>query len=354
MKKVLFIISIIAIPISYSNHSCAQDPTKDSLQKRIAVLEAAMSEEGYTRIPNQDFENIIDNKIRSSIKDTLEWWLIILGALVSLIGFLINKYAKVYLEDRITKKSLELQKINDEKINQLASKYFSGVLETMVDFKLEMIEKKDFKVDETTVEELKTYLNDDSLKISYNKKVHLIDVIMTCYYYSDLGNRNQNMIRLIKEYEEKYTLLPTTYANAAIAFKSLYHYYGNKASFDSTLENIDKSLKALPDYGLAFALKIELYIMALNKSYDANEVKDYEEKLLKVFKEIDINNSKVLMQELISRMKVDSKSMEPYLEAIKTKYPMIMSRLEALYTKQEDEALLPAREKVVALPEENN
>jgi len=79
------------------------------------------------------------------------------------------------------------------------------------------------------------------------------------------------MINLIEKHEGTYTLLPQTYANAAIAFQYRYHDFGYKEFLTSAIENCDKSIKSMPDYGLAFALKIELYLIAISKAFDEEE-----------------------------------------------------------------------------------
>ncbi len=138
------------------------------------------------------------------------------------------------------------------------------------------------------------------------------------------------MIDLTKQYEEKYTLRPETYANAAIAFLDWFELYGNEDYFNSAIENCNKSIKALPDYGLAFALKIELYIMAISKSFNDAAKHHFENELLRVFKDIENNNSPLLCGELISRFEIDKQgAVKPYIELLYKEYPDNMSIIES-------------------------
>jgi hypothetical protein len=156
--------------------------------------------------------------------------------------------------------------------------------------------------------------------------VALIDTIMRCYYYNNYGQRTEKMIDLIKEYEERFTLLQTTYANAAIAFSDMYDRYGNKEYLISAIENCDKSIRILPDYGLAFAQKLELYSMATMKALDDSEKQVYEKELIKVFKDIENNRSTYLCSELVARLDVDKETfMAPYLEYLNASYPEEMA-----------------------------
>ena len=300
----------------------------DSVKSKIENLESRVKDGSYTRIPNTDFENIIDNKIEKSLRETLKWWLFLITAVVSVLGFLVNKYAKAHLQSIVDEKVNLLRQENEAKIKTISNHYFSSVIESLVDFKVENITKKNHIVDESMVDDLKTYLNDESLNIAESKKVSLIDTIMRCYYYNNYRQRTEKMIDLIKEYEEKFTLLQTTYANAAIAFSDMYDRYGNKEYLTSAIENCDKSIRILPDYGLAFAQKLELYTMALMKAHNEVEKLGYETELIKVFNDIENNRSTYLCSELVSRLEVDKETfMGPYLEYLKASFPDEMAKI---------------------------
>ena len=172
----------------------------DSVKSKIENLESRVKDGSYTRIPNADFENIIDNKIEKSLRETLKWWLFLITAVVSVLGFLVNKYAKAHLQSIVDEKVNLLRQENEAKIKTISNHYFSSVIESLVDFKVENITKKNHIVEESMVDDLKTYLNDESLNIPENKKVSLIDTIMRCYYYNNYRQRTEKMIDLIKEY----------------------------------------------------------------------------------------------------------------------------------------------------------
>ncbi len=320
---VVFILSYTTIGFSNlkaqnaKQSSSPTEQTNDSLKAQVHKLKGEIQEGSYTRIPNRDFENILDNKIQKSLREILNWWLVIVAALVSGLGFLANKYAKAYIQTMVDEKVKQLNLENKEQIKSISTHYFSSVIDSLLDFKIENITKKNNKVDEPVVDDLKSYLDDESITINERKKVYLIDTIMRCYYYSNYPQRIEKMIALIREYEEKLILLETTYVNAAIAFSDMYDRYGTKDFLTSAIENCNKSIKILPDYGLAFAQKLELYIMAMSKSFDENERKQFESELFRVFKDIENNTSVYLCNELVARLEVDKKSyLGPYLEIL--------------------------------------
>ena len=306
---------------------------KDSLRTQMIRIEKELGEDSYTRIPNKDFENIIDNKIQKSLRETLNWWFVVIAAIFSVGGFLMNKYAKSYLQNIVDGKVNLLKKENEDKIKSISTHYFSTVIDSLLDFKIETIAKKNNKVDEADVDDLKSYLTDESITIPERKKVYLIDTIMRCYYYGNYNQRIEKMIDLIKEYETKFPLLQSTYVNAAIAFSDMYDRYGTKDFFNFAIENCNKSIKILPDYGLAFAQKLELFTMAKTKAFDEEEVKQYETELLKVFKDIENNTSTYLCDELLARLDADKKSfMAPYLTKLYNDYPDELAKITARTT----------------------
>jgi len=302
----------------------------DSLKARINKLEKLIEDGSYTRIPNKDFENLIDNKIQGSIRDTIKWWIIFIGALITVLGFIANKLANTYLQNIVDGKVNQLKNENEERIKSISNHYFSIVIDSLLEFKIGNIAKMDYVVEESVVNDLeRIYLKDDSISITRKNKVYLIDTIMHCYYCNpNFQDRIKKMIELIKKYEEEYTLLASTYFNAAIAFSVMYHKYGSKDSLNAAFENCNKSLKILPDYGLAFALKLELYIMAISKAFDLAEETQFKNELLKVFKDIENNQSEILCKELISRLEMDKESyFLPYLENLYQEYAVEMTKI---------------------------
>jgi hypothetical protein len=155
-KRLIIILLSLCLSISCFSGLEAQNvngPTvdsnraNDSLKAQITELEKQIEQGSYTRIPNEDFENIIDNKIQKSMRDTINWWLFVIAALFSVLGFLVNKYAKAYFQTIIDDKVNNLKRENEEKIKSISNHYFSSVIESLLDFKIDMITKKNNKID---------------------------------------------------------------------------------------------------------------------------------------------------------------------------------------------------------------
>ncbi|HVM87072.1 MAG TPA: hypothetical protein VMT76_02715 [Puia sp.] len=331
LKYLLLLCISFFLGMMLLDNACAQDGNQkpDSLKIKIDSLQQWINDGSYTRIPNKDFDNIIENKIENSVRDSIRWWLFIVGGLISILSFLITWYAKFYLQGAIEKKFDDLRKDNDKTIEDITGKSISSVVYSLIDFRRDLIQKKDYKVDEASIDELKSYLTDERIKLDTRQKIDIIDDIMNCYYENPgLDDRNRKMIDLISCYDKEFTLRPETYANAAIAFLDSYRTFGVIDFLNSALQNCDKSINALPDYGLAFAIKIEAYLIAISNSFDETEKKKFEVGLLRVFKDIDNNKSNYLCKELTDRLKIDQKNLKPYLEKLYTDYADEIKRIE--------------------------
>ena len=309
-KSLLSILLSVCISANYSSAQKIQTSTNsietiDSLKSKLKKLDKITDEGSYTRIPNKDFESIIDNKIQKSMRDTLTWWFFVGSALISILGFLVIRYTNTFLQSKIDAAINQLKQENEDKIERTIRLHYSSVVSSLIDFKKEKLEEKKTITEEEDIKELIGYLKDESIILSDDKKVKLIDTIIRSYYKSNFLQRIEKMIALIKEYEDRFIFLSSTYINAALAFGDMFERYGAKDYLNSAIENCNKSIKILPDYGLAFAQKLELYTMAIIKSFDEIEKKQYENELLKIFKDIDNNNSTALCRELIDRLEID-------------------------------------------------
>ena len=300
----------------------------DSLKSKIKKLDKIAEEGSYTRIPNKDFESIIDNKIQKSMRDTLNWWFFVGSALISILGFLVVRFTNTFLQSKVDAAINQLKQENEGKIERTISLHYSSVVSSLIDFKKEKIEEKKTVLDEEDIKELIGYLKDTSIILTDDKKVKLIDTIIRSYYKSNFLQRIEKMIALIKEYEDRYIFLSSTYINAALAFGDMFERYGAKDYLNSAIENCNKSIKILPDYGLAFAQKLELYSMAIFKSFDDTEKKQYENELIKTFKDIENNSSTALCRELIDRLEIDKNYFAaPYIDKLYQDFALEMEKI---------------------------
>jgi len=124
--------------IKNNDYTAKKNVVEDSLNSKIKMLEESIKEGSYTRIPNQDFENIINNKIENSLRDSIKWWVFIIAAIASILGY----FLKIFLQNTIDTNIKKLQSANEEKIISISSQRFSSIIENLINFEIEIITKK--------------------------------------------------------------------------------------------------------------------------------------------------------------------------------------------------------------------
>jgi hypothetical protein len=107
---------------------------------------------------------------------------------------------------------------------------------------------------------------------------------------------------------------------------------------------INKPIRFLPEYGLAFAKKLELYIIAIEKAFDEAEKLGYKTELHKVFKNIANNRSTTLCSKIIKRINNDRSSFpDAYISILYKDYPNEMAEIE-----KRASDVLPTEEKAIS------
>jgi hypothetical protein len=154
---------------------------------------------------------------------------------------------------------------------------------------------------------------------------------MRCLYYTGQYGvktvRYKEMINLLNSYEKNFDLLPETYANSAIALSNQYGEYGLKIDRDACLDACEKSISKLPDYGLAYAIKLEVLLMDYEKAYDDNEREISIASIKRTLKSISSNSSIFIRGELLERFEEDMALLQKYLRNIEKICPKEMEEL---------------------------
>lgn len=355
------------------NESLANENMR--LRARIDSLENKMDEKFYTRIPNKDLDNRLNELVSDKVGDYIGGKIALSSTIIGVISFLLGFLAKYFfsestrkqIEEKVSENTVKLNKnnedaqkklevllneqkefinttnsLNDDRIKdmtlrfdnlrsilesqlqqfslntnknisdfqsntntrlkqsdeqlskmtdgmQLTAKTIQGAQENFEKLSSDKIETKftetfDFlwgdiisgMIDravqknyngQSLINDFEKLLNRE-LKVSIELKISIIDTLMRCYFYtSKLDKRYEKMVALIRNYEEKkYDLLPETYVNAAIALTNNYELFGTADLREAALSNCDKSILKNRDYGVPYAIKMEILAIALFKA----------------------------------------------------------------------------------------
>jgi len=349
MKKLLLLFIIMI-----SMQASAQKSDEVILLKQqIDSLQQRLDETNYVRIPKQDFEKNLQNSVEKAVSDSIFKWIGFLALLIGLVGGFIGAYFKNQIQEQVSanlkavtdmidnfkSSEAEINNKQDEKLKELRNEFaelkkaqekfisdsethinkkinqtLSIMWDDIADSKMRIAEGKEFKGKEL-IDEITSLLDNKTIEMRKEKRVALIDTLMRCYYYTPPMDENfKQMIKLLRRYESvtELTLKPETYANAAIALINNYEYYGTKEDRETCLDCCDKSLDRLPDYGLPYAIKLEVAMIDFKKAFDDKDKNAAIENTRRVFNDIKNNQSRALCHEIISRLDIDSEV--PYLK----------------------------------------
>ncbi len=341
MKKLVAIIIFFCVAAGAQAQQTSAEPNA----RRLDSLEKVLYEGNYVRIPNADFENIIDSKISSTIRDEVKTWLWIIvsffGALMTLLTFYLNRRLKDEVKESLDKETTSIaesiQKLADsqEALQKKILVVEEKVRNSMDIFWDEMIgltieKAKDIANLNTDMEKkINHFLEYEHVPVSASRLVQLIDALMRTYYYSKDKEKYKKMVTLIKQYEGKIDLEPQTYANAAIAHSNIYELYGNSHDRDNSLDNCDKSLNRSKEYGLPYAIKLEIYMIDYVKAFDDAQRNAALDNIRRVFKAVENNQSKVVPVDIVDRIEIDRNVayLKPYYQRLEILFADDLNRV---------------------------
>ncbi|HEY9049493.1 MAG TPA: hypothetical protein VIN08_26525 [Ohtaekwangia sp.] len=365
MKKVILIAFLLWLPMRGEAQS-TPNIMVDPLAKRVDTLEHWVAEKNYTRIPIADFEKIIDTKISDQVYNSIYKWIAFLGGLIGLVGVFIGAYFKTQIKTDVEE---AIKKVGAEQSNKIAEqdkkieallktqqnyeeqhRLFKSEASTAIEEKINSLmgflwnnvadaltkkaaEEQYQKTD--VINDIEEFIARKNVSLSNERIVALIDTLMRCYYHVSEDffqryriDRYRKMIELLNKYEKDFELYPQTYANAAIALSNKYELYGVKSDRDACLDACEKSISRLQDYGLAYAIKMEIFLIDYVKAYDDQEKQNAIDAIRRTFKSISNNNSSIIRDELLERFEVDDK--------VSWLHPYTLN-LEKLFSQEMDE-----------------
>ncbi|MGZ5255275.1 MAG: hypothetical protein ACXWV4_12895 [Flavitalea sp.] len=302
-----------------SSATATQNP---SVNQRLDSIENQIREGNYVRIPQKDFDEILDAKVSTATQDEVQDWVWIIvtffGALMTLLTFWLNRKLKDEVAESITLKSKNIEqsietvsttqtdtlkkvKVLDEKIANTMDMFWDEMAMLILE---KGRDKKN--LDGEFEKKINHFLKYEHVTLSDARQIQLIDTLMRSYYYSnEEDNKYKKMVKLIGEYENKFELEPQTYANAAIAHSNIYELYGHESDRVNSLINCEKSILRKKDYGIPYTVKLEIYMIDYVKAPDEIKKKEALDNIRTTFKSIENNQSTIISVEVIERMNID-------------------------------------------------
>jgi hypothetical protein len=257
----------------------------DTTHNRLAVraIDSLINEKNYTRIPNEDFDELIDNKVATKINEKFTFWITLIGVLIGAIAgvaaYAFNNKMKQLISEQVT--TLSDQKMESIRRYILDSRKYTlrSDLEVIKN-KINTNPKSEANIIDARrlLEEIKEFKNPELLS-------DIIDLLAVAYS----RNRNPKEIeKLIETNEGSCEIKETTYMNAAILYMDLYELDGSAWYKENSLKYCKVSAQKVPHYGEPQGIMLLTYAI------------DYVNNPNKDIKQSSIENAKKLIDEILT------------------------------------------------------
>lgn len=256
----------------------------DKIQKILIEkeIENILKEKNYTRVPNKDFDEYLDNKVSDKINDKFIFWATVIGifiaALTGLSAYAFNSKVKQVVLDQVRNQT--------EKEFQGIKKYILDSKKYTLKSDLEEIKKKVAQdpLSEANIIAARNLLNESKELGNQELLSEIVDQLALMYFRK---RTPKEIEELIDSNESKCEIRETTYMNAAILYSNLYELDGSKWYKENCLKYCTLAAKKIPHYGEPQGITLLIHgIDYLNNS---------DEKV----KESAINSAKELINEIL-------------------------------------------------------
>lgn len=328
IKILLVLVGLLAL--GYASANPAQDT---SLIKR--ETSSLFNEKDYTRIPNKDFDELIENKISSKVDDKFHFWFIVIGIFVGALGAIGGYAFNNMIKQKITE---ELKTQSNKYVEEYKRYELTGRLRSITGNFKQSASGDQLKLVSECEDLLKEIKTLDTKELKINEL--LSDTIdqLTYMYYITLAADLPKMENLIKSHESMCNIPVTSYTNLAILYLELYTLLGEEKYKTHCIEYCEKASDKDLLYGESRGTQLRLYAVDYVDNKNTKSKEDAKKLLQKVLK-VDS-----LAYYTLSRVNRDTqRSQDHYISNLKNDLP---SEFEELNNK----AMNYAKQKNLPLP----
>ncbi len=285
---------LLLLCLGIARQTTAQQPhySNDSIYSSLQQIKIILDEKNYTRIPNKDFENILVQKVSSTVNAKFELLYWIVGVISFIIGATLVFSAKAFIKDNIQSQMTDRASAMKENITAFFKNDVTAIrmeIESKLKEVTQKLENADAQLADARKELLKIrvekILNEidkmavtedtfQSLMKSLRESESYIDNKLTEQILSNLSEasyylgKETNMEKIVQQFipNEKIKMGANIFINLASGF--LYNYYSTQDDADKQkcLYYINESLRRLRNYGEAYALKLELLMIDYSRN----------------------------------------------------------------------------------------
>lgn len=318
MKKIILLFALLsgAFLAKAQTPPAATGNQADSIPSGIRqAIKQQLQEENYTRIPNRDFENILDNKIAATADEKFHSWLTNIVLAIGLLGGILVFAGRQYLGKEISRDLKDKTMGLEDELKKYITEELSDA-KSFIEEAKQFIYREEYEKLHLLIKSSRYNTEDLTLKfqqllqkaekINYAELVSLaVDDLLSLYYEQRLYNECE---KLVQNYSQNYELLATTWFNTAIIYSNNYETYASRQQKDKCFEYLDRALLITPGWGEAQAVKLEIYMMDYLRT--ANDDEKAQSKIFaqNMLREINSGTSGASAYETLDRLTRDQKN----------------------------------------------
>ena len=343
---ILFHANVTAQAVDSSQIKIQLENTK----KIISDFQMRLDTSNYTRIPNKDFDSIVEHKIFNG----MAIWISAVFFILSAAGYYSIKYFVSTSVDESVKEKFEEYKRkanerNDEFKKEITNDYtleikkISNELESnhkkLEDYRNQLLDSEEReKILENKKDGFLFIIRYESLKSKYDKVVSKNGIIKDDYFEKDLNEfiedvseystrinntehkiterlidtidmliiylyklrRDEDLVKLVNEYENKNLISLISYTNFVQVQFNRYFNTIDENTLDRFLESLRVLEKKDPSYGAAPALRLQIFMKEYEiAGKDKSKKTDIRNNIDKVINRVTLSHNSILAYETI-------------------------------------------------------
>lgn len=314
--SILRVILILFCLFSVQGIVAQIDSTKNRQVK--SEIKNYLSDKEYTRIPNKDFDRILQNAVDEEVKNKLMFWLTLISIVIAVFGGIaalaFNQKIKQVVQAELEMKNGELlsnidKMVKESKLNKLAVDLETLKEKNKSGIKLETIKAESYRL-----------LNEAKELKNLNLIPDILDVIASLLF----NERNiEEIDNLINEYEVQCEIMARTYASAAILNMDFYELDGVTKHKNNCIKYSFAAINQNIYYGDPRGVLILVHAIDLAKSEEVSEKENAKNNVKNIISEILKGTSGYIASNTCQRLERDgdNNAFKKYLVAVRENMP---------------------------------
>jgi len=344
MKNKLFIIlgCLLINLAAHANKQINADSLLlqiNNINENLSKINEKVENKYYTRIPNEDFENLLNTRIQEKVNGKFSFWIGLIIGFIALSGAGLYSLINTQIENKVKKASTDYI---DESMNKRFAEFNAFIIEAKQSIFNEELERLQRRIDNNTSKNPEEYEHIHNKLILLLKSkdfdnpeliIKIVDDLARGYYFT--GN-SKRISEIIEQFEAKYDLTVTTLANAAISYTDFYELGGANNYKEMALKYCEEALIKNPVYGEPTSMKLIINMLDHLRMPDEIDKKNAYNDALALIHKVNSGSSYLWAHQTIKRLETDKGyKFQKYVDHLYELFPDEMKEMKTRFDEYE-------------------